>query len=125
MHFFYRILALFLFQSPMGDSENECLGLKSCTPLGCFLVGIADLIGFAGMLLLIAVPIELVHQALVQKFSWTLCWFLLIPIAFAHIGRTIFRISWWLATKKQFHYDYETRTAKWMEGDHEEVFPKT
>ncbi|MBU4271106.1 MAG: hypothetical protein KKE86_06370 [Planctomycetes bacterium] len=112
-----------LFINPMWDSENQRLGLKACKPVGYFLRGLADLIGFVGLILLVGMPIYVVYRSLAHSFSWHLCWFLLIPFGVGIIGQSLCWISWRLATKKQFHYDWETRTARWIEGGHEQVFP--
>ena len=112
-----------LFIYPMWDSENERLGLKACTPVGYHLHGLAGLIGFIGLILLVVVPIYMVYRSLAYSFSWHLCWLLLIPFGVGIIGQSFYCISWRLAAKKQFHYDSEARTVRWIERGHEQIFP--
>jgi hypothetical protein len=112
-----------LFIQPMWDSENERLGLKACTELGYTVRGIGDLVGFIGLLLLLATPVYLVYRFLRDKFSAGDLWLLAVPFVVAIVGRVLFEISWVLASKRQFEYDYETRTAKWLEKGRTRVFP--
>src|SRR5258707_15574371 len=105
-----------LFIHPMWDSENQRLGLKACTTLGYSLRSAADLLGFIGLFLLIITPFFLLYQIIAHHFLWQLCWLLGIPLAFGILGRVLFEVSWMVAAKKQFHYDCNTRTVKWIEG---------
>lgn len=111
-----------IFIHPMWDSENQRLGLKSCTPLGYTLVGIGNLGGMLGLLTLIAVSVYLVYRQVVGEFSSRLLWFLLIPVGLGVIGRVIFEAGWMLAIRKQFYYD-DTRTAWWNERGAVRSFP--
>jgi len=114
-----------IFIHPMWDSENQRLGLKACTPFGYFLHEVADGIGFIGLLLFVATPVFLAYRAFAHRFSWHLCWFLLVPFFVGIVGRALFEFSWRLAAKKQFHYDDQNGTAHWIEGDHAHTFPNT
>ena len=48
-----------LFLYPMWDSESQRIGKKKCAPLGYRLNGIAELLGFIGLILLTAVAVYL------------------------------------------------------------------
>ena len=113
-----------IFIHPMWDSENQRLGLKACTPFGYFLHEVADGIGFVGLFLFVAAPIFLIYRAVVHHFSWHLCWLLLVSIVVGVVGRVVYEISWRVAAKKQFHCDFESRTARWIDSGHERVFPR-
>lgn len=105
-----------IFIHPMWDSENQRLGLKSCTPLGYTLIGVGDFVGtLLGLLTLIAVPVYLAYRLFTGQFSSGLLWLLLIPIGLGVSGRVIFEVGWVLARRKQFRYD-SARTAWWKEG---------
>jgi uncharacterized protein YqhQ len=109
----------------MWDSENQRLALKACTPVGYFLLEVADGIGFLGLFLFVAMPVFLVYRAIVHHFSWHLCWLLLVSIVIGIIGRVIWEISWRIAAKKQFRYDSEHRVASWIEAGQMRVFPSS
>ena len=102
---------------------NQRSGMKACTPFGYFLHEVADGIGFIGFFLFIITPIFLLYQAIAHRFSWHLCWFLLLPIVVGIVGRVLFEISWWVAARKQFEYDCKTRTARWVEEEQPQAFP--
>jgi hypothetical protein len=108
----------------MWNSENERLGLKACTPAGHVLHEVADMTGLIGLVLLIAMPVYVVYRVGVHKFAWQICWLFLIPLFVGIVGRVLWEISWKLAAKKGFHYDDETRTAHWIEGENAQVFPR-
>ena len=113
-----------IFIHPMWDSENQRLGLKACTPFGYFLHEVADGIGFVGLfLLLLGAPAFLFYRAIVHRFSWYLCWWLLVPFAIGIIGRILFEVSWRFAARKHFEYDVQTMTVRWIEAGEARVFP--
>jgi hypothetical protein len=112
-----------LFISPMWDSENQRLGLKTCTPLGYTVYSIGELMGFVGLLLLVAVPGFLVVRLFRHQFSARDLWLLLIPLVVGVVGRFLLILGWKFATKRQFHYDCDTRKARWIENGNERVYP--
>lgn len=113
-----------LFIHPMWDSENQRLGMKACTRLGYNLRTMGDSAGFFGVILFLMILIYLAFQFLVQRFSKHELWLLLVPFVVAVIGKMFFKMGWRFAAKKQFRYDNETRTARWIEAGHEKVFPQ-
>jgi hypothetical protein len=107
----------------MWDSENERLGLKSCTPLGYTLIGVGGLIGtLLGLLALLAVPVYLAYRFFTGQLSSALLWLLLTPFGFGILGRVFFEVGWMLALRKQFRYD-SARTAWWNDGGEIRSFP--
>ena len=42
-------------------------------------------------------------------------WLVLVPFAIAIVGNLLHSYSWHLATRRQFHYDYENRVATWVD----------
>lgn len=111
-----------IFFHPMWDSENQRLGLKSCTPLGYTLIVIADLIGMLGFLALITLLAYQAYKQVIAQSPSGLLWLLLIPFGMGVLGRIIYEVGWVLAMRKQFSYD-DTRTAWWKEGDEIRSFP--
>ena len=110
------------FINPMWDNESERIGKQRCTPLGYRLHVISDLIGFVGLLLLLAVAIYLGYQAITGSFRVSLLWLLLIPFAMGFIGATLFSYSWTLARKRGFRYDPEKREASWIENGQQQTY---
>ena len=53
-----------LFIHPMWFHESQRLGQRACTPVGYALHGIAELIGFAGLLALLVAAIVVVWKGL-------------------------------------------------------------
>lgn len=105
-----------LFINPMWDNEAERIGKLRCTRLGYALHAVSDLIGFAGLLLLLVIPAFLGYQGFVGKFSARSLWLLAIPFGMGIIGSILYRISWALAHRRGFRYDYDAREANWIEN---------
>ena len=105
-----------MFINPMWDNESQRIGKRKCTPIGYGLHVVSDLIGLVALLCLIGVPIYLAYAAIRGRFTSTLLWLLLVPFAIALIGNLLFRLSWRLADKKQFNYDYQNGVATWIES---------
>lgn len=102
-----------MFVPRMWLDEIERIGKQKCTPFGYALQGVSDLIGFVGLLLLLATPIYLAYRGIAGSFHWSLLWLLLVPVGVGILGTVIEGISWQLARKKQFKYDYESRESTW------------
>jgi hypothetical protein len=105
-----------LFIHPMWDNECQRIGKRRCTPVGYALHGIAELIGYLGLLMLIAMPAVLVYDWFAGKFHASLWWLLALPFGLGIVSEGLFAYSWWLAARKGFRYDYERREASWMEA---------
>jgi hypothetical protein len=108
--------SLILFINPMWDNESERVGKQKCTPIGYAIHEVADLIGFAGLLLLLIVPAFLAWKWLAGMFYTSLLWLLAVPFCFAILSKALYHYSWWLALRKGFHYDCERREASWIEA---------
>jgi hypothetical protein len=104
-----------LFINPMWDNEAERIGKQRCTPLGYAIHGISDLLGFVALLLLFGIVVYLSYRGIVGTFRGSLLWLFPIPFGLAIIGTVLYRISWVLALRRGFRYDYDTREASWME----------
>lgn len=104
-----------LFINPMWDNEAERIGKQRCTPLGYALHTISDLIGFVALLLLFGSAAYLGYRGFVGTFRASLLWLFTIPFALAIIGAILYRISWAVAHRRGFRYDYELREASWLE----------
>ena len=104
-----------LFINPMWDNEAQRVGKQRCTPLGYTLHGISDLIGFIALLLLFGFAAYLGYRGLVGTFRAGLLWFFAVPFGLAILGSVLYRVSWTLALRRGFQYDYESREASWLE----------
>lgn len=111
------ILALLVgFGHPMWDNEAERIGKQKCTPIGYAIHVFGELIGFLGLLLLLATPVGLGVMGVAGTFHASLCWLLLVPFGFCAVGQVLHQFSWWLALRKGFHYDHDLSEASWMES---------
>lgn len=106
-----------LFIHPTWDNESERLGKQKCTPTGYTLHVIAELIGFVGLLLLLATPFMLAWKWLAGTLHSSHFWLLGgVALGLGIVSEILFQFSWWLAIRKGFHYDYENREASWIEA---------
>lgn len=104
-----------MFINPMWDNEAERIGKMRCTPVGYALHSISDLIGLVALITLFVMPAFLVYRGVVGAFHVRLMWLLLIPFAIAFLGNLVYRFSWYLAMRRGFEYNYDSRTAKWVD----------
>jgi hypothetical protein len=111
-----------LFFYPMWDSECQRIGKKKCTPLGYRLHGIAELLGFAGLILLIAVAVYLKFRSAGFSFDQQLFWLLSLPFGIGLAGEFLYCYSWRLADRKGFRYDPATHEARWEEDGTVRIF---
>lgn len=111
-----------LFIHPMWDNESQRIGKQKCTPLGYALHRIAELLGFFGLLLLLAVGAYLGYRALRGTFHTSLFWMLAVPLGLGAISEILYRYSWRLAAMRGFQYDYEKREASWLEDGQRRVY---
>jgi hypothetical protein len=113
------------FINPMWDNESECIGKQRCTPLGYTLHVISDLIGFLGLLLLLATVAYLGYRHIFGKFHIGLLWFFAVPFGLAFVGSALFHYSWVLARRRGFRYDYDAREASWIENGERQKYKWT
>jgi hypothetical protein len=111
-----------VFLHPMWLHESQRIGKRKCTPIGYALHVSADIIGFAGLFLLVGVPFHLVYRWLVGTYSPSNLWLLLAPFGLGTVSEVLYHYSWWLARRKDFHFDYEHSEASWMEAGQRKVF---
>jgi hypothetical protein len=111
-----RYLAKAMLIPRMWSDEVERIGKQKCTPFGYALQGVGELIGFAGLLMLLASPVYFIYRGIAGTFHWSLLWLLLVPIGVGVLDTFIVGISWRLARRKQFKYDYERRESTWYEA---------
>lgn len=104
-----------LFINPMWDTESERIGKQKCTPRGYALHVFSDLLGFVGLLLLFGIGAFLVCSGVAGTFQATLLWLLCIPFGLAIVGSILYRLSWAVAHRSGFQYDYDSRQASWLE----------
>jgi membrane protein implicated in regulation of membrane protease activity len=103
------------FLYPMWDHESQRIGKKKCTSLGYALHTIAELLGFIGMLFIFGIIAFLVYRAITGNFHLSFLWLFIFPFALGLVAEAIYRISWVLAAKRGFEYDYEKCQASWNE----------
>jgi hypothetical protein len=99
----------------MWFNEVERIGKKRCTPVGYALQVIGELIGFAGLLMLLGMPVYLAYRAFVGSFRWPLLGLLAIPFAIGVVDTVLVAFSWSLAYRKKFRYDDERVMSSWIE----------
>jgi 4-hydroxybenzoate polyprenyltransferase len=104
-----------LFIYPMWDSENQRIGKQKCTPLGYKLHGIAELLGFIGLVIFVIVCIYLWVRHSIGMFNTYQFWWMAIPIGIGIVAETLYVYSWRLAARKGFQYDYKTGEASWID----------
>lgn len=105
-----------MFFPRMWSDEVERIGMQRCTPKGFTLKGVGELISLSGLLLLLGVPIVLGYHGIVGQFTMSLLWWLAVPFGLGIIGSVMVALSWSMAQRKHFHYDYEQRVSSWIEG---------
>ncbi len=114
-----------LFINPMWDNESERIGKQRCTPFGYTLHVISDLIGFLGLLLLLATGAYVSYRGIVGTFHSGLLWLFAIPFGLDFVGTALFHYSWVVARRKGFRYDYGTREASWIENGERQTYKGT
>jgi hypothetical protein len=102
--------------------EVERIGKQRCSPAGYALQMVGDLIGFVGLLCLLGVPLYLAYKMVHGSFSAGLLWLLVVPFIFGILGVVLVSVSWSMADRKGFHYDYERRVSSWIEGGQERSY---
>lgn len=102
--------------------EVERIGKQRCTPVGYALQVVGEYIGLVGLLLLLGVPVYLAYRGIVGTFNWSLLWLLTVPFVVGIVGSVVVALSWSLAYRKQFRYDYERRVSSWIEGGQERTY---
>lgn len=111
-----------MFIPRMWFDEIERIGKQRCTLVGYALQVVGDLLGCCGLLMLFGVPAYLAFRGVAGTFSWSLLWLLTAPFAIGIVGRVTVGLSWSLAYRKQFRYDYERRVSNWVEGGEERAY---
>jgi hypothetical protein len=104
-----------LFIHPMWDHETERIGKKKCTPFGYALHGVADLLGFVGLLLLLGTAVYLGFKGITGGFRARMWWLLAIPFGVGIVSEVLFHVSWVIALKRGFEYDAKAGVASWNE----------
>jgi len=100
----------------MWDSETERIGKRKCTPVGYAMHGIADLLGFIGLLLLCCFLVYIGYKWIAGGFHAYMWWLLGIPFGIDVIGDVLYYVSWTIAYKRGYEYDPEKRIASWEEN---------
>jgi hypothetical protein len=104
-----------LFIHPMWDHESQRIGKQKCTPAGYALHGIADLLGFVGLILFLGLGAYLAFKRVAGGFRASLLWLLAIPFGVGLVSDVLYHYSWVLARRRGFTYDYDTSVASWDE----------
>lgn len=105
-----------LFINPKWDNEAERIGKQRCTRLGYALHGVSDLLGFVALLVLVGVGAYLGYREIIGTFETRLLWLLPPPFASAVVGAVLYRLSWVIARRRGFRYDYDSREVSWLEN---------
>ncbi|HVU62856.1 MAG TPA: hypothetical protein VHC70_02675 [Phycisphaerales bacterium] len=105
-----------LFIHPMWDNESQRIGKQKCTPFGYALHASADLIGFLGLILLLVTFGVWIWKWMHGTFHTSTLWLLTIPLGVGTVSEVLYHLSWWLAVRRGWLYDWERREASWMEN---------
>lgn len=111
-----------LFFYPMWDSESQRIGKQKCTPLGYNLHGIAELLGFFGLILLVVVSVYLWVRHSLGILDKHQFWWMAIPFGTGIVAECLYLYSWRLADRKGFLYDYKTGETSWIEDGERQIF---
>jgi hypothetical protein len=104
-----------MFINPMWISESERIGMYQCTRIGYKLHAIADGVGIIATISLLVWPCLPLILAIRGVYDWHVLWTLVVPFTLGIIGKLLYVYSWRLAKKKNFHYDYDSNTAIWVD----------
>jgi len=102
-----------LFIYPMWDHESQRIGKRKCTPLGYVLHTIAELMGFIGLLFIFRIIAFCIYRAIVGTFHLLYLRLLIFPFVIGLVAEAMYQISWLLAAKRGFAYDYKKCQASW------------
>lgn len=105
-----------MFIPRMWSDEVERIGKQRCTPEGYRLQSIGDFVGLLGLLMLLAAVVYQVIHSLLGQPRWPPLWLITIPFDFGLVGSILVRLSWQMAARKNFHYDYGRRESTWTEA---------
>ncbi|MEO1132336.1 MAG: hypothetical protein AAFX40_06465 [Cyanobacteria bacterium J06639_1] len=111
-----------LFVHPMWHHESQRVGKQKCTPLGYALHVIAELIGWAGGLMFFLAIANLIVAAIANRFHVALLGVLLMSLLLGVISEGLYRLSWYLARRKGFCFDYERCEASWIEAGQQRTY---
>jgi len=104
-----------MFIYPMWDNESQRIGKQRCTPLGYALHATAEWLGFISFFLLLGVCIFLGYKVVFKTFRASLLWLVAVPFGLGFMGEVMYRLSWWMARRKGFEYDWDAREASWYQ----------
>jgi hypothetical protein len=62
------------------------------------------------------VPVYLAYRGVVGTFRWSLLWSLAFPLVIGIVGWIMVGLSWWMASRRKFHYDDERQESSWIEA---------
>lgn len=105
-----------LFFFPMWDNQSQHIGKQKCIPLGYTLHCLATQLGSVGLLFLVALCSYIGLRGFSGTFHTSLLWLMAILFAIGIVAQIIFLISWKLAYKKGFEYNYDKREASWIKN---------
>jgi hypothetical protein len=106
----------------MWDSESQRIGKQKCTPMGYNLQAVAELIGSCGLLVGFGVSVYYIYKLITGGFENSHLWLMAVVFGIGIISEFLYQISWLLAKKKGFTYDYDNRQASWFENGERIVY---
>src|SRR5579859_510406 len=69
-----------------------------------------------GLLLLLATPALLAWHWLLVAIDWSPLWLLAVAVGFGIVSEVLYQVSWLLASRKGYQYDYHRCEASWLEA---------
>lgn len=104
------------FIHPMWDNESQRVGMLKCWKAAYYLHGYGELVGFLGLLTLFGTIAYMLYIAIFADFSHSTWWLLCVPLGMGVLSELMVFVSWFMVGRRGFAYDYDTRTASWVEN---------
>ena len=111
-----------LFIHPIWDNESQRIGLSKCTPTGYAIRGWGELVGFTGLLLLLATPVVWCVRAVRGGDRSDLVWWVAAAFALGIVSEVMVQTGWRLAARRGWKYDWNNRRASWTENGERVTF---
>ena len=102
------------FLHPMWDHESQRIGLSKCTPRGYAIRGWGEVVGFAGLLLLLATPVVWCVRAVRGADRSDLVWWAAAAFALGVVSEAMVWLGWSLAARRGWKYDWDDCRASWL-----------
>ncbi len=100
----------------MWDSESQRLCKKKCSGLAFQIHVIGELIGFIGLLMLIACFVGEIGVGIKNGLNDVSIMVFIFPFALGVLSEAMVQFSWWVVKRKTFSYDCQSGLVQWIEN---------